>query len=198
LSRQLGVNSGKRIRELVGPKFKQFDKEDGMKRLLLLLAVVVFVSAAYAQQNSVGTVGSRPRVFISDSQSWELGGAVGGTGDGFGGAARGGARPQTAEIIKTFSERCPRVIANDRRDKADYVILLDHEGGKEIFLRDNKVVVFNKDGDSILSHSTRTLGNAVKDACDAIMKDWPARRTAEAAGTRFQDGGSARPVTSAK
>ena len=40
----------------------------------------------------------------------------------------------------------------------------------------NKVVVFNKDGDTILSHSTRTLGNSVKDACEAIAKDWLARR----------------------
>ncbi len=30
------------------------------------------------------------------------------------------------------------------------------------------MAVFNKDGDSIVSHSTRSLGNAVKDACDAI------------------------------
>jgi hypothetical protein len=43
-------------------------------------------------------------------------------------------------------------------------VLLDHEGGKELISRDNKVVVFNKDGDSIMSRSTRILGNAVKDA----------------------------------
>ena len=35
--------------------------------------------------------------------------------------------------------------------------------------------MFNKDGDSIVSHSTRSLGNAVKDACDAISTDWPTR-----------------------
>ena len=34
--------------------------------------------------------------------------------------------------------------------------------------RDNKVVVFIKDGDSIYSGSTRSLGNAVKDAWEAI------------------------------
>jgi hypothetical protein len=47
------------------------------------------------------------------------------------------------------------------------------EGGKEVISRDNKVVVFNYDGDSILSHFTRMLGNAVKDACAAIAADWP-------------------------
>lgn len=115
----------------------------------------------------------KPRVFISDSQSWEISGAAGGTGDAIGAASTGGARPQTAEVIKTFGERCPLVTINNIKEKADYVVLLDHEGGKNPILRDNKVVVFNRDGDSIISKSTRSLGNAVKDACDAISADWP-------------------------
>jgi len=78
-------------------------------------------------------------------------------------------------LSQAFGERCPDVIVNNKPDKADYVVLLDHEGGKGLVKRDNKVAVFNKDGDSIVSHSTRSLGNAVKDACDAITKDWPAR-----------------------
>jgi PEGA domain len=124
----------------------------------------------------------KARIFVTESQSWETGGSVGGTSEGFGGHAQGGARPQTAEIIKTFGERCPDVTVNNRRDMADYVVLLDHEGGKSLG-RDNKVVVFNPNGDSILSNSTRSLGNAVKDACAAITRDWPARRAklAEAA-----------------
>src|SRR5258705_7122736 len=44
------------------------------------------------------------------------------------------------------------------------------QGGKGALHRDNKVAVFNSDGDSIASHSTRSLGNAVKDACDPIAK----------------------------
>jgi len=115
----------------------------------------------------------KPRVYVSDSQSWETSGGFGGTSDAVGGASSGGARPQTAEIIKTFGERCPQVTPNNIREKADYVVLLDHEGGKSLILRDNKVVVFNHDGDSILSKSTRSLGNAVQDACAAITADWP-------------------------
>ncbi len=34
---------------------------------------------------------------------------------------------------------------------------------------------FNSDGDAVVSHSTRSLGNSVKDACEAIEKDWPSR-----------------------
>jgi hypothetical protein len=86
----------------------------------------------------------------------------------------GGARPQTAEIIKTFGERCKNVTINNKQEKADYVVVLDHEGGKGFVRKDNKVAVFNGDGDSIISRSTRSLGNAVEDACQAIEKDWAA------------------------
>jgi PEGA domain-containing protein len=39
------------------------------------------------------------------------------------------------------------------------------------------VAVFNKDGDSIVSHSTRSLGNA-------ISADWPARAEKTAAASQ--------------
>jgi len=132
--------------------------------LLPLLAFFVAAGVAAAQQ--------KPRVFITDSKSWEMSGGGGGSSEGFGGASSGGARPQTAEIIKTFGERCPDVIINNKQEKADYVVLLDHEGGKGIFRKDNKVAVFNRDGDSIVSHSTVSLGGSVDDACRAIRKDW--------------------------
>ena len=121
----------------------------------------------------------KPRVFITDSKSWEISGAGGGSSSGFGGGVRGGARPQTAEIIKTFGERCPGVVVNNKQEKADYIVLLDHEGGKSLLRRDNKVAVFNRGGDSILSHSTRSLGNSVQDACNAVMKDWPSQAAAQ-------------------
>jgi hypothetical protein len=140
-------------------------------RLLLTLAVVsALFTFALAQ-----TSGQKARVFVSDSKSWEMSGNAGGSGGTFAAHSQGGARPQTAEIIKTFGERCPDVIVNNKAERADYVVLLDHEGGKGIALHDNKVAVFNSDGDSIVSRSTRSLGNAVKDACEAISKDWPSR-----------------------
>jgi len=137
----------------------------------------------------------KARVFITDSQSWQMSGAVGGSSSGFGGASSGGARPQTGEIIKTFGERCSNVIVNNKQDKADYIVLLDHEGGKGLALHDNKVAVFNSDVDSIVSHSTRSLGNAVKDACEAITKDWPTRVGKHASGASLQPvSASAAPV----
>ena len=112
----------------------------------------------------------RVRAYVTDSSSWEMKGGFGGVHDGLGGGLHGGARPQTAEIIKTFGERCPAVTITSAREKADFVVLLDHEGGKNLILHDNKVVVYNKEADVIYSGSTRSLGNAVKDACSAIMR----------------------------
>ncbi len=149
--------------------------------LLILCVGIILPVVVFAQ--STNPADEKARVFITDSQSWEIAGGGGGSSSGFGGTTAGGARPQTAEIIKTFGERCPQVTVNNKKEKADYIVLLDHEGGKGLIRRDNKVAVFNKDGDSIMSHSTSTLGNAVKDACEAIGQDWPKNaarlRTAE-------------------
>src|SRR5262249_32534842 len=82
----------------------------------------------------------------------------------------GGARPQTAEIIKTLNERCPEITVTNNLEKANFVLTLDHEGGKGALAHRNKVAVFNHDGDDIYSGSTRELGNAVKDACKAMLE----------------------------
>jgi PEGA domain len=115
----------------------------------------------------------RPRVFITDSSSWEMRGAVGGSSSGFAGASSGGARPQTAEIIKTFGQRCPSVVINSRAQASDYVVELDHEGGKGLLTHKDKVAVFvQTSGDSIFSKSTLSVGGSVQDACDSILKHW--------------------------
>jgi PEGA domain len=142
-------------------------------RAVINLAVLALLLIPAAAQTS--TSDQKARVFITDSQSWQMTGNSGGTSDAHGSHFAGGARPQTAEIIKTFGDRCSQVIVNNKQDKADYVVVLDHEGGKSILAHDNKVAVFNGDGDAIVSHSTRSLGNSVKDACEAIAKDWPSR-----------------------
>jgi len=144
-------------------------------RYFCLTLLAVLPAAAQAQD--------KPRVFISESQSWSStgGGLAGGVIVGAGGVitarqrGRGGARPQTAEIIKTFNERCGRCVVTMNKEKADYVVVLDHEGGKSLIRRDNKFAIFNTDGDAIRSGSTRSLGNAVKEACDALTKDWQSR-----------------------
>jgi len=140
----------------------------------VLLAVLNSSVLALVLGSALAQEGANPRVYISDSQSWQTSGGFGGSRDGIAGASSGGARPQTAEIIKTFNEKCPNCTVTGKKEKADYVVILEHEGGKDPFSRDNKFALFNKDGDVIKSGSTRSLGNAVKEACRIIMNDWRA------------------------
>jgi hypothetical protein len=114
----------------------------------------------------------KPRVFVTDSQSWELAGGFSATKDAASGTIRGGARPQTAEVIKTFGEKCPDVTVTMKSEAADYVVMVDKEGGKALYMKDSKFAVFKANGDAIKSGSTRTIGGAVKDVCTAVVKDW--------------------------
>ncbi len=130
------------------------------------------VKAAAAPKPYDPTADNQLLIYVSDSDSWSMSGGFAGGGSGAAGVSTGGARPQTAEIIKTFGERCPDLKATMEKEKADYFIVLDHEGGKTFGLvrKDNKVVVFDSTGTSIYSGSTRSLGNAVKDSCNEIRK----------------------------
>jgi hypothetical protein len=141
----------------------------------LKLSAILIASFAFLHVTSAiaRAADDQARVFITDSTSWEMRGSAGGSGGTFAAESHGGARPQTAEIIKTFGQRCPNVVINNKQDKADYVVVLDHEGGKGLLRHKNKVAVFNAaSGDSIVSHSTLSLGGSVQDACEAITKDW--------------------------
>ncbi len=152
---------------------------------LVSLFLLVSVTVAQDKQNAPAAQ-DKARVFITDSQSWEMSGHSGGSSAAFGGEVHGGARPQTAEVIKTFGERCPQVVTNNIQANTDYVVVLDHEGGKGLLRHRNKVAVFNRvSGDSVVSKSTLSLGGSVQTACEAIDQDWtthgPAIRAAAAA-----------------
>lgn len=108
---------------------------------------------------------------FSIHQSWEVTGGWGFSNGFGGGATAGGARPQTAEILKTFNQWCPEYTVTSNKDRANYIVLLDHEGGKGLLSHRNKIAVFNRDGHAIFSDSTRELGNSVKDVWAAIIKD---------------------------
>lgn len=145
-----------------------------MKNVALYMFVVFALSSiSVAQPDAASVPLEKPRVFVSDSQSWEARGAAGGSSNGWGASSSAGARPQTAEVIKTLGERCPGVLVNGVQDRADFVILFDHEGGKGLLRNDNKIAVFEKiSGDIVFSKSTRSLGSAVQNACEAIGEYW--------------------------
>lgn len=144
-----------------------------MKRRQPLIMGPLALVASMLATAAFSADASRPRVFVPDSKSWSIGGGFDLQPHHRGrGGIKGGAKPQTAEIIKTVHKRCPEIIVTKNEKRADYVLLLQHEGGKNFLRKDNKFVVFDADGDAIASGSTRSLGNAVKDACSAIRQNW--------------------------
>jgi len=148
-----------------------------MNRCLPAFLFLCVSSFAVAQQQPVASTSDhgQPRVFVTDSNSWSVEGGAGASDGSLGAASSGGARPQTAEIIKTFGQRCPQVIINNRANASNYVVQLDHEGGKSVLAHKDKIAVFvQKTGDSIFSKSTLSVGGAVQDACAAILAHWNA------------------------
>jgi hypothetical protein len=136
------------------------------------LAVSGFVIAAALLG---GVAPEKPRIFITESQALQVSGNAA-VGDAKGGVSvAGGTSPQNVEVMKTFQRRCPAVLVTGNREKADFVVRLDHEepNPTTLFVHGNKVAVFNKDDDLIYSSSTRMLRTAVNGACAAITRDSP-------------------------
>jgi PEGA domain len=172
------------------------------RNLRIPLAVLIslcFVAPALAQKDSKSPAqywGTPipPRVFITDSESWEMIGSSGGSSAGFAGSVHGGARPQTAEIIKTFGERCPEIKVNNIKEKTDYIVVLDHEGGKGYLRHRNKVAVFARiSGDVVVSKSTLSLGASVQQACDSINGNWMLNGAAIRDATAAEAAGKSSP-----
>lgn len=136
--------------------------------------------SAKASTSSSASKGSeepgKPRVYVSDSQSWQMRGGFGVSNGTGGGAFKGGSSPQTVEVIKTFGQRCPQAVVTEDRDRASFVILFDRESFKGFLRKRDKIAVFHRNGDVLYTNSVRSVGNAVKDACQAILKSVKAKK----------------------
>ena len=131
------------------------------------------VVAAIIVGGSVSMAQERPqvRVFVAESQAQAF------AADRF--SATGGSNDQTVEIQKNFQEQevCQGTRVTNRPERAHFVVTMDRsEGGfsKRAFgfaSKDNKIALFDGWGDMIYSNSTRSLGNAVKDVCQALWAE---------------------------
>ena len=90
----------------------------------------------------------------------------------------GGARPQTAEIVKTFGERCPQVVTNNKQDRADYIVVLDHEGGKGVLRHENRSCRVQPRHRRLNRQQVNPLARRLRrGSCKAITADWAAHST---------------------
>lgn len=144
------------------------------------LALMSLVAPLLALAGTAARAGSAPegdgdpkltRVFVEANESWESAGGILGNPDGLGGGTRGGARPQRAEVMKAFRKlpECAAFGVTLVRDKANFTLLLDYDGGKLFFEKDSKVALFDPNGDLIHTESRTTVKAAVRGACLAIQ-----------------------------
>jgi hypothetical protein len=80
---------------------------------------------------------------------------------------KGGVAKQSA--VRAFSDHCPQALITTNRELASYFVELVPAGLRH---SKNSVIVTNKAGDVLHDGTTMNLGNAAKDACIAILKDF--------------------------
>ena len=138
-----------------------------MKITAAVLVVFVAFLSSFAQE--------KPRVFITDSQSWYVAGGFAVSDGTGGGAMAGGSIPQTVELIENFGKQCPGVIVTIDKNTAAYVVLFERNTVKRaaggtigLLSKVDKIAVFMRNGDVVYSGGTQFLRNAVNDACHAI------------------------------
>ena len=120
-------------------------------------------------------VGGKTHVYLTDSKSWETRGGFNGTSDSSS-ADSTNAIAHRSDVLQAFQEQCSDLVVTNDVDKADYAIALDQKAGKPYIHKNNKVVVYDRQGDPIFADSTRVLGNTVKDSCTAIVSYAAAHR----------------------
>jgi hypothetical protein len=83
------------------------------------------------------------------------------------------AHDESMELAKDFGKYCPGVIITLTPRTADYVVALNRESKlKRWPMTNSQILVANRAGDMVQSGSTRSVSNAAKDACEAVLADW--------------------------
>jgi hypothetical protein len=144
-----------------------------MKSIVALSALLFSISLVVGASDQTPPKSSqRPVVFVQPSDSWKVSSSVGGDRNVIIGTGHGGKEPQTAKIYQLLQHRsdCSGLAPNMIQEKADYVMLVEHGGGKG-----NRWAVSNKDGDVIGSGESFMIANSVSDACRAVMNHWSTR-----------------------
>lgn len=114
----------------------------------------------------------KPRIFLAGTEPERI------AGEAILGDARGSvditrsAPSYDIESMRTFSRQCPDVVMTTRKDKADLVIRIDRDEPNPgtLFVKANRIAVFNLSDELIYATRARLLSNASRDACAAIRR----------------------------
>ena len=117
---------------------------------------------------------SKPRIYVTDTESWTASGGFGNPSGVAAGSLYGGYNPEMVDIYQDFTSDCAAAVVTQQRSQADYAVLFDKQSSKKGLtglgglVKVNKVTVLSKNGETLLSETSHSVDTAVKMACDAI------------------------------
>jgi hypothetical protein len=143
-----------------------------IKTVPAILLFLAFLLPATAQD--------KPRVFVQGKGSENL--ATNGSAGGgrhwasWGSKSTLDSHDEGMEVTKDLQKNCSGVVVTLNQVNADYTVMLNRESkqNRGLLRTNSQLQVANRIGDIIGTNSTRTVGNAAKDACALIMSDWQA------------------------
>jgi hypothetical protein len=119
---------------------------------------------------------SKPRVYLSDTQSWTASGGFGRSSSIAEGKLYGGYDPDLADIYQSFTSDCPAVAVTQEKSKANYAVLFDKGTSKKGLtglgglVKVNKVTILSPNGETVFSQAAHSADAVVKQTCDAIAQ----------------------------
>jgi hypothetical protein len=119
---------------------------------------------------------SKPRIYVSDTQSWVASGGFARSSSVAEGNLYGGYDPQLVDIYQDFTSDCPAAVVTQHKSDADYAVLFDKGSSKKGItglgglIKVNKVTVLSRSGETVFSTSPHSADSAVRDTCAAIER----------------------------
>jgi len=133
-------------------------------------------SGAGSSSQAQGNDSSKPRVYVSDTQSWTDSGGFSRSSSVAEGKLYGGYDPEMADIYQGFTSDCPAVVVTQEKSKANYAVLFDKGVSKKGItgmgglVKVNKVIVLLPDGETVFSQWAHSADTVVKLTCQAITQ----------------------------
>ncbi|HEX5425703.1 MAG TPA: hypothetical protein VFW94_19300 [Candidatus Acidoferrales bacterium] len=118
----------------------------------------------------------KPRVYVSDTASWNASGAFGNASSVAPGALYGGYNPDLVDIYQDFTSGCSTIAVTQKKSDADFVVLFDKGTPKKGVMglhglvKENKVTVLSKTGETLVSEADHSPDAAVAAACNAVSQ----------------------------
>ena len=132
-----------------------------------ILAWLVLALPAAAQKPQ-----DRPRVYITDRDSWKEFGWIVASNRHASGAISGRIVREHTESVKTFNRTCPDVTVTENKEKADFALVWDRTNWNETAWtgHQNNLALYKRNGDLVWSGASHRMTTAAKDACKAVLK----------------------------